>query len=298
MINSKVKAIIALVAVLVLSATACTASAQTINSAQELKTYLDRQPVNAPDKPINISMTINDPMLKNVVDVIKSAGKYVSLNISGNSLTTIPNGTLRNCATLVSLTIPDSVTSIEEGDFYDCTSLTNIVVGSGNPNYASEGGILYDKAKTKIVNVPKGISGSVTIANGVTEIWGSFSGCESLTSITIPSSVTIIGDAAFASCTSLTSVTIPNSVTSIEDDAFASCHSLPSITIPGSVTYIGKRAFTDCNSLTSVKFEGKISSSNLENNALGWSGDLRDKYLAGGIGTYTRPSGSDTWTKQ
>ncbi|MCQ2129649.1 MAG: leucine-rich repeat domain-containing protein, partial [Bacteroidaceae bacterium] len=80
-------------------------------------------------------------------------------------------------------------------------------------------------------------------------------GCASLTSITIPNSVTTIGDFAFASCGSLTSITIPNSVTTIGDYAFYGCGSLTSITIPNSVTTIGNHAFYACESLRDVYVE-------------------------------------------
>ena len=82
-----------------------------------------------------------------------------------------------------------------------------------------------------------------------------FSGCTSLTSITIPNSVTNIGGYAFYGCTSLTSITIPNSVTSIGDYAFSRCSNLTSITIPNSVTSIGDYAFSRCSSLTSIQVE-------------------------------------------
>jgi hypothetical protein len=113
--NSKFKAIIfTLVAVAAFSMIACNKSGsssggvgQSLNSAEALKEYLDKQPANGPDKPIKVSMTINDPMLKDVAGVIKSAGKYVSLNITGNALTTIPNQAFNGCATLSAITIPD-----------------------------------------------------------------------------------------------------------------------------------------------------------------------------------------------
>ena len=89
---------------------------------------------------------------------------------------------------------------------------------------------------------------SVTIPNSVTSIGGwTFQDCSSLTSVTIPNSVTSIGEGAFTSCSSLTSVTIPNSVTSIGGWAFQFCSSLISVTIPNSVTSIGEGAFTSCN---------------------------------------------------
>lgn len=70
----------------------------------------------------------------------------------------------------------------------------------------------------------------------VTHLVDAFSSCTSLTSITIPDSITSIGTSAFQNCTSLTSITIPDSVTSIGDSAFQNCTSLTNITIPDSVT--------------------------------------------------------------
>ena len=98
---------------------------------------------------------------------------------------------------------------------------------------------------------------SITIPNSVTSIGSSaFSGCYALTSINIPNSVMSIGSNAFWCCASLTSITIPNSVTSIGSNAFWSCSSLTSITIPNSVTSIGEDAFFFCISLTSVTLTG------------------------------------------
>ena len=94
---------------------------------------------------------------------------------------------------------------------------------------------------------------SITIPDSVTSIGDyAFYNCSGLTNITIPDSVTSIGSEAFYNCSSLTSVTIPDSVTSIEYRAFYGCSGLTSITIPDSVTYIGRGAFYDCGGLTSI----------------------------------------------
>lgn len=82
--------------------------------------------------------------------------------------------------------------------------------------------------------------------------YSAFSGCKSLTSITIPNSVTKLIDNAFGNCSSLTSITIPNSVISIGDLAFMYCSSLTSVIIGNSVTSIGEGTFADCSSLTSI----------------------------------------------
>ena len=102
---------------------------------------------------------------------------------------------------------------------------------------------------------------SVTIPDSVTSIGDSaFSDCSSLQSVTIPDSVTNIGDWAFSGCSSLQSVTIPDSVTSIGNHAFSGCTSLQSVTIPDSVTSIGDRAFSCCDSLQSVTIPDSVAS--------------------------------------
>ena len=135
-----------------------------------------------------------------------------------NSVTSIGNGTFAYCSSLTNIIIPNSVTSIGRYTFEDCNSLT-----------------------------------SITIPDSVTSIgYSAFESCNSLTNITIPNSVTSIGHRAFAYCSSLTNITISDSVTSIGKDAFRDCSSLTSITIPEGVTSIGIGTFNNCSSLTSI----------------------------------------------
>jgi hypothetical protein len=101
---------------------------------------------------------------------------------------------------------------------------------------------------------------SVTIGTNVTSIGDSaFRWCTSLTNITIPDSVTNIGIVTFRGCTGLTSATIGNSVTSIGDFTFSSCTTLASVTIPDSVTSIGHAAFSGCTNLASVTIGSNVT---------------------------------------
>jgi len=197
--------------------------------------------------------------------------------ISGNitipaGVTTIAMGAFIGCASLTGVTIPASVTNIGQNAFMGNTSLTGITVDDSNPNYASEGGILYNKGKTAIEAVPRGISGSVTIASGVTEI----------------------GYGAFMACANLTGVTIPDSVTSIGESAFENCPKLAGVSIGTGVTSIGGYAFNACTSLTSVTF----GSAGITFESSSFLGDFT-AYTSGGAGTYTRSGTTITyvWTK-
>ena len=103
-----------------------------------------------------------------------------------------------------------------------------------------------------------------------TNIYNSFGGCTSLTSVTIPNSVTKIDYCAFYNCKSLKTLIIPDSVTNIGESAFRKCPSLKNVTLPDSVKNIGDSAFADCSSLTisipkNCSYRGYISSSRNDN---------------------------------
>ena len=100
---------------------------------------------------------------------------------------------------------------------------------------------------------------SISIPDSVTSIgFCAFNGCTSLSSISIPDSVTRIGDNAFAFCYSLTAADIGSSVKSIGNYAFYWCTSLASVTIPDSVTSIGNCAFYGCTSLSSISIPDSV----------------------------------------
>ena len=256
--------------------------------------------------------------------------KGISLYIDGqkiegeliipDSVTEIKEYAFSGCTGLTSVIIPDSVTRIGEGAFSGCSSLESITipfVGAeagktskdtyqypfgyifGTDSYTGGRGVMqyYGNSTSYTMSITYYIPSSlrnVTVTGG-NILYGAFYGCSMLTSVTIPETVTSIGERAFYNCTGLSSINytgdiaawcgidglgnitgsgrtlyiggqkiegeliIPDSVTEIKEYAFSGCAGLTSVTIPDSVTSIGEGAFSGCSSLESITipFVGK-----------------------------------------
>ena len=101
---------------------------------------------------------------------------------------------------------------------------------------------------------------SLTLPSGVTLIdYSAFEGCIGLTSLDIPSGVTKIGSSAFSGCSGLTSLDIPSGVTKIGESTFSGCSGLTGLDIPSGVTAIGRSAFSGCSGLTSLDIPSGIT---------------------------------------
>ena len=230
------------------------------------------------------SVVIPDSVTRIDDDAFHGCNGLTSVTI-GNGVTRIGYQAFSFCSSLTSVVIPDNVTYIDEYAFDYCQSLTSVSIGSGvtyigefafdgcdnltgiyvdprNPSYSNDTqGVLFDKQKTTMIQVPGGISGHYTIPDGVTFIGDSaFSGIDGLTSVTIADSVTSIGAFAFSYCNGLTAITIPDSVITIDENAFYNCDALTSVTMGCGLESIGWYAFDSCDGLTSITLGDGVTS--------------------------------------
>lgn len=166
---------------------------------------------------------------------------------------------------LEEIIIPDSVTAIGEGAFFECSYLKKITIPQSvvnikshaftgckcriickSPHFVFEDGILYTAKKDRIISCATN-KRTVTIPNTVKSIDGyAFWECSNLKKIIIPDSVTSIGQAAFYGCSALNEIILSNSLTSIEESCFCGCSALKKITIPRSVIEIKENPFVRC----------------------------------------------------
>jgi hypothetical protein len=226
------------------------------------------------------------------------AGGAVEIPASINSKPVVEIGAMAfyRMSSITSISIPDSVTRIGQNAFHGCSELDSIQVETSNSQYSSTNGVLFNKAKTILLECPEGKSGAYTIPSTVTNIeTGSFSWCTAITSITIPPNVANIGEYVFNGCGALTAIEvaesnpnyssangvlfnktqrilkavpaskrgsyiIPTTVTNIANNAFFECSAITNITMPDSVTSIGYQAFYNCSSLLTLNLSDSLQS--------------------------------------
>ena len=169
-------------------------------------------------------------------------------------------GVFNSQLNLTSVTLPNTLIEIGLQAFTFCSNLKTFK-GEGNDYYSIDDGraIITDGGKTLLAYAPGNELASYEIPDGVTSITAAFMACHNLTSVSLPNSLTSIGDYAFYNCSNLTSVSLPSTLTSIGGSAFSYCRSLTSVSLPSTLTSIGKGAFQDCYSLTSITIPEKVT---------------------------------------
>ncbi len=194
-------------------------------------------------------------------------GKSGTYNIP-ESVVSIEESAFYNCSRLTEIIIPESVTSIEIGAFYNCSNLKDITIPDSiqfigeqafyNTEwyYNQPDGLVY---AGKVAYCYKGEmpeNTEIILRDDTVSITNSaFYGCLGLKSIIIPDSVKSIGNGIFYYCLNLTDVIIPKSITSIGWHTFKGCSSLKSMTIPENITSIEDYAFQGCSELTKIIIE-------------------------------------------
>ena len=173
-----------------------------------------------------------------------------------DSMVSIGDFAFSSCDNMTAIHIPASVSSIGTAIFADCNSLKEITVASANAHYQAANGVIYSKDGTVLVTCPAATD--VTIIDTVTEIAPyAFYYNANITSITIPSGVTKLEEAAFGNCSKLASVNFKgNELTTIGNHCFRSNSALSKIKLPASVTSIGAYAFAYCSNLDYIYFMG------------------------------------------
>jgi hypothetical protein len=334
------KSKIAIVVVLVLIAFSITlitfsvakkGSAKTFTSVEEFGKWLSAQRDNTFNTPYSVVLNISD--FGGDVNTVGSLGfilsinnsKYVSLNLSGSTITAIPDDAFDNSdnssvlsGTLTGIILPDSVTSIGQFAFANCNNLSGIIIipdsvtdigqyafsGCGfldnvtiGNNVTSIGDFAFANCTLTRVSIPD----SVTNMGG-----GVFFNCKRLTDVIIGNGVTSIIDGnreggllgrsvisgTFQGCNNLTSVTIGNNVTNIEYFTFWDCTSLASITIPDKVTNIDDGVFIDCSNLTAINVNVDNTAYSSDNGILyNKTKTLLVRYPKGKTGAFSIPAG-------
>lgn len=211
------------------------------------------------DKSVSGNVVIPDTFGEYVVfgiadDSFKDCSKIESVVIP-DSVRLISSYAFRNCTGLKTVRIPEKVSSIGAFAFENCTGLKSIIVDENNESYSSDSrGVLFDKAKTQLMQYPAGneetyyeIPDSVVSINAK-----AFVNCSNLKNITISENVRTILFLAFENCSGIESLIVPDGVTTITDGAFMNCSSLKNVTISKSVTSIGESVFRGCVALQNI----------------------------------------------
>ncbi|MCH5299110.1 MAG: leucine-rich repeat domain-containing protein [Ruminococcus sp.] len=168
-------------------------------------------------------------------------------------------GVFQNTA-LHTIKIGENIESISPSALW-IDSLMKITVASGNKNYSSKAGVLYNKAQTRLIVCPRSIDKKqLTIPSTVKKIADyAFERNKTLGKVKLPKKLKTIGVGAFSECKKLESIKIPDTVYEINEDTFNECENLKKVTMGKKVSEIGIGAFFKCKKLKSIKIPSKVT---------------------------------------
>ncbi|MBR2463313.1 MAG: leucine-rich repeat domain-containing protein [Spirochaetaceae bacterium] len=180
------------------------------------------------------------------------------------------SGVVRDCDRLAQLDLPQGLVYIGDSAFEGCHSLKSLELPDGLQFLASR--IFYQCDSLE----------SVVIGEGITSLPGVFCFRSSLVSVTLPQSLTAIGEEAFMDCRSLRELALPAHLETIGDEAFHGCNSLERVVFPASLKKLGKKAFGSCKGLQSVVLPATIEEIGAE--AFSWCKGLKQVEFTEGEG--------------
>ena len=206
--------------------------------------------VNIPDFILNGASSVKEITIPDSVTSIgnsafKKLGQLKNITLPKN-LTTIGQNVFYDCSSLSSITFPETLTTLGSNSFHTCNRLTEVTVPKSVTTIDTD---VYDQSPfTACENLTK-----VVFEDGIVEIPEfMLNGASSVKEITIPDSVTTIGNSAFKKLDKLENITLPKNLTTIKKNAFYECSSISSITFPETLTTLGSNSFHACKYLTEV----------------------------------------------
>lgn len=160
-----------------------------------------------------------------------------------NTIISIDQAAFSSCNSLISATIPNNITTINQDLFNGCFSLIRVSLPNNITSFS--GSVFRSCYFIREVNIPATVT---SIGGGV------FYNCFNIKNITMPNAISDIGNQTFLECHTIPNVILPNAITSIQDSTFYICYCLKNVEIPSNVTSIGTKAFYRCSGLRSIKF--------------------------------------------
>ncbi len=182
---------------------------------------------------------------------------------AGKPVTALDSWLFAYNKSIKSVSIPDSVTEIPKGAFYNCVELKTVTMGSG---VKAIGANAFEKCL---------YLENITLGNQLETIGDeAFYDCRRLKSLAIPRTVTAIGEEAFTNCRSLTSLNIPKGVGSLGSSesvgygVFENCLNLSRVVLPANLSYINDNTFAGCRDLTVIGSDGSCARQYADSNGL------------------------------